>query len=49
MPTARQVIGRTTSPAPVIGLVTGLVTGLAAGLHPAWRASRIEPAEALRR
>lgn len=31
--------------APAIGLVTGLL----AGLYPAWRASRIEPAEALRR
>ncbi|WP_436843038.1 ABC transporter permease [Streptomyces collinus] len=31
--------------APVIGLVTGLV----AGLYPAWRASRVQPAEALRR
>ncbi|WP_329621800.1 ABC transporter permease [Streptomyces sp. NBC_01255] len=30
--------------APLIGLVTGVV----AGLYPAWRASRIEPAEALR-
>lgn len=29
--------------------LTGLVTGLLAGLHPAWRAARIEPAEALRR
>lgn len=27
----------------------GLVTGLLAGLYPAWRASRIQPAEALRR
>ncbi|MGA6170031.1 ABC transporter permease [Streptomyces sp. NPDC012600] len=31
--------------APLIGLVTGLL----AGAYPAWRASRIEPAEALRR
>ncbi|MCX5377323.1 ABC transporter permease [Streptomyces sp. NBC_00091] len=31
--------------APLIGLVTGVV----AGLYPAWRASRTEPAEALRR
>ncbi|MFG2993273.1 ABC transporter permease [Streptomyces sp. NPDC048257] len=31
--------------APVIGLVTGLV----AGVYPAWRASRIQPVEALRR
>ncbi len=31
------------------GAGIGLVTGLAAGLYPAWRASRIEPAEALRR
>ncbi|MGA5047383.1 ABC transporter permease [Streptomyces arboris] len=31
--------------APAIGLVTGLL----AGLYPAWRASRIQPAEALRR
>ncbi|MER6097904.1 ABC transporter permease [Streptomyces sp. NPDC001728] len=31
--------------APAVGLVTGVV----AGLYPAWRASRIEPAEALRR
>ncbi|WP_405786572.1 ABC transporter permease [Streptomyces sp. NBC_00029] len=29
--------------------VVGLATGLAAGLYPAWRASRIQPAEALRR
>ncbi|MFF0290218.1 ABC transporter permease [Streptomyces sp. NPDC005262] len=27
----------------------GLATGLAAGLYPAWRASRIQPVEALRR
>ncbi|MEV3990210.1 ABC transporter permease [Streptomyces sp. NPDC049837] len=31
--------------APLIGLVTGVL----AGLYPAWRASRIQPAEALRR
>ncbi|MER7732525.1 ABC transporter permease [Streptomyces erythrochromogenes] len=31
--------------APAIGLLTGVL----AGLYPAWRASRIEPAEALRR
>ncbi|MFJ5777713.1 ABC transporter permease [Streptomyces sp. NPDC093094] len=31
--------------APAVGLATGLV----AGLYPAWRASRIQPAEALRR
>ncbi|MFR9676311.1 ABC transporter permease [Streptomyces sp. TR02-1] len=31
--------------APVIGLVTGVL----AGLYPSWRASRIQPAEALRR
>ncbi|WP_329119868.1 ABC transporter permease [Streptomyces sp. NBC_01353] len=31
--------------APAIGLVTGVV----AGLYPAWRASRIQPVEALRR
>ncbi|MYX74896.1 FtsX-like permease family protein [Streptomyces sp. SID3915] len=35
----------TVAAAPVIGLVTGLV----AGLYPAWRASRVPPAEALRR
>ncbi|MYQ41884.1 putative ABC transport system permease protein [Streptomyces sp. LamerLS-316] len=29
--------------------LAGLVTGVLAGLYPAWRASRIEPAEALRR
>lgn len=29
--------------------VIGLATGLAAGLYPAWRASRIQPVEALRR
>ncbi|GAA3040013.1 ABC transporter permease [Actinokineospora globicatena] len=32
-------------PAPVLGVITGLL----AGLYPAWRATRIEPAEALRR
>lgn len=31
--------------APLIGLMTGLL----AGAYPAWRASRVEPAEALRR
>jgi putative ABC transport system permease protein len=35
----------TVLPAPAIGAVTGVV----AGLYPAWRASRIEPVEALRR
>lgn len=35
----------TVAAAPALGLVTGLV----AGLYPAWRASRIQPAEALRR
>ncbi|WP_217919348.1 ABC transporter permease [Actinomadura sp. BRA 177] len=35
----------TVLPAPFVGAITGLV----AGLYPAWRASRIEPAEALRR
>ncbi|MFA1541820.1 ABC transporter permease [Actinomadura monticuli] len=35
----------TVLPAPFVGAVTGLL----AGLYPAWRASRIEPAEALRR
>jgi len=35
----------TAAAAPVIGLATGVV----AGLYPAWRASRIQPAEALRR
>ncbi|MEV7213011.1 ABC transporter permease [Kitasatospora cineracea] len=41
---------------PIISPVTiamapaiGLCTGLAAGIYPAWRASRIQPAEALRR
>ncbi|MFD4135453.1 ABC transporter permease [Streptomyces goshikiensis] len=29
--------------------LAGLLTGLLAGLHPAWRAARVEPAEALRR
>ncbi|MBB6415652.1 ABC-type lipoprotein release transport system permease subunit [Streptomyces sp. AK010] len=31
--------------APLVGLATGVL----AGLYPAWRASRIQPAEALRR
>ncbi|SCG07862.1 putative ABC transport system permease protein [Streptomyces sp. Ncost-T6T-2b] len=31
--------------APALGLATGLV----AGLYPSWRASRIQPVEALRR
>lgn len=35
----------TVAVAPLIGLVTGVL----AGLYPAWRASRTEPAEALRR
>ncbi|MFE0701932.1 ABC transporter permease [Streptomyces sp. NPDC058872] len=35
----------TVAAAPVVGLVTGVL----AGLYPAWRAARIEPAEALRR
>ncbi|BBC33027.1 Efflux ABC transporter, permease protein [Streptomyces graminofaciens] len=35
----------TVAAAPLIGLATGVL----AGLYPAWRASRIEPAEALRR
>ena len=35
----------TVAAAPLIGLVTGVL----AGLYPAWRASRVEPAEALRR
>ncbi|WP_030608290.1 ABC transporter permease [Streptomyces fulvoviolaceus] len=35
----------TAATAPAIGLLTGLL----AGLYPAWRAARVEPAEALRR
>lgn len=35
----------TVAAAPVIGLVTGVL----AGLYPAWRAARVQPAEALRR
>ncbi|MGW1770759.1 ABC transporter permease [Streptomyces sp. NPDC002104] len=35
----------TVATAPLLGLVTGVL----AGLYPAWRAARIEPAEALRR
>lgn len=37
-------------PATVVAApVVGLVTGVLAGLYPAWRASRVQPAEALRR
>ncbi len=32
----------------VAGVVLGAVTGLFAGIYPAWRATRIEPADALR-
>ncbi|MGV9707656.1 ABC transporter permease [Streptomyces sp. NPDC003483] len=33
----------------VVAPLVGLATGVLAGLYPAWRASRVEPAEALRR
>ena len=37
-------------PATVVSApLVGLATGVLAGLYPAWRASRIQPAEALRR
>ncbi|WP_406500784.1 hypothetical protein OG936_20375 [Streptomyces sp. NBC_00846] len=47
MRTSRDFLMRNASRGP-IGPI-GPVTGVPAGLYPAWRASRIQPAEALRR
>ena len=41
-------VGRLTGPALLEGLGLGLGAGVLAGLYPAWRASRIQPAQALR-
>ena len=41
-------VGRLTGPALLEGLGLGLGAGVLAGLYPAWRASRIQPAQALK-
>jgi putative ABC transport system permease protein len=34
--------------APIVGVAVSCGIGLAAGIYPAWRASRLDPAVALR-